>query len=54
MDKEEDSKIEKPEISRAGLRSFFGNAEKFEVTPYGILMACTPILLFFLLMWYYW
>ena len=54
MNKKEDSKIEKFEISRAGIRSFFGNAEKFEVTPYGILMACIPILLVILLVLYFW
>jgi len=54
MDKKEDSKIDKFEISRAGLRSFSGNPEKFEITPYGILMACIPILLVILLIWYFW
>ncbi|WP_170959665.1 hypothetical protein [Priestia megaterium] len=50
----EQSDIEKPSLDRAGMRSFMGNAEKFEFSFYGILMACLPLIIVGIVIWYFW
>lgn len=50
----EQSDIEKPSLDRAGMRSFMGNPEKFEFSFYGILMACLPLIIVGIVIWYFW
>ncbi|MGG4263739.1 hypothetical protein [Peribacillus simplex] len=51
---EDESKIKKPALDRAGLRAFMGNPEDFELSFYGILMACMPIIILGIVVWYNW
>ncbi|SFH62532.1 hypothetical protein SAMN04487776_1466 [Priestia megaterium] len=56
-DKEkEESEIEKPSLdrARAGIRSYMGNPEKFEFSLYGVLMACVPLIIVGIFIWYNW
>lgn len=50
----EQSDIKKPGLDRTGMRSFMGNPEKFEFSFYGILMACLPLIIAGLFIWYFW
>ena len=50
----EQSDIEKPSLDRAGMRSFMGNQEKFEFSFYGIFMACLPLIIVGIVIWYFW
>ncbi|MBV6737754.1 hypothetical protein [Priestia megaterium] len=50
----EQSDIEKPSLDRAGMRSFMGNPEKFEFSFYGIFMACLPLIIVGIVIWYFW
>ncbi|KWW22698.1 hypothetical protein AS888_03560 [Peribacillus simplex] len=40
---EEKNSLKRPSMDRTGLRSFSGNPEEFELSFYGIFMACIPI-----------
>ena len=54
-DKEKkESEIEKPSLDRAGMRSYMGNPEKFEFSFYGVLMACVPLIIAGVFIWYNW
>ncbi|MCK1993145.1 hypothetical protein GW626_04335 [Peribacillus muralis] len=53
-DKHLKNEIKKPSVDRAGLRTFMGNPENFELSWYGILMACAPIILFSAFVWWQW
>lgn len=54
-DKEKmESEIEKPSLDRAGIRSYMGHPEKFELSFYGILMACVPLIIVGIFIWYNW
>jgi phosphoglycerol transferase MdoB-like AlkP superfamily enzyme len=52
--KEEKSDIEKPALDRAGLRSLMGNPERIELSFYGIVIACIPIIIFGFFVWRNW
>ena len=54
-DKEKkESEIEKPSLDRAGMRSYMGNPEKFEFSLYGVFMACVPLIIVGIFIWYNW
>ncbi|MFS2174071.1 hypothetical protein [Priestia megaterium] len=54
-DKErEEPEIEKPSLDRAGIRYYMGNPEKFEFSLYGVLMACVPLIIVGIFIWYNW
>ncbi|WP_165802529.1 hypothetical protein [Priestia megaterium] len=49
-----ESEIEKPSLDRAGMRSYMDNPEKFEFSFYGVLMACVPLIIAGIFIWYNW
>ncbi|MBK5442195.1 MULTISPECIES: hypothetical protein [unclassified Peribacillus] len=51
---EEKHKIKKTALDRAGLRTFMGNPEDFELSFYGVFMACVPIFILGVVVWYNW
>lgn len=54
-DKEnKESEIEKPSLDRAGMRSYMGNSEKFEFSFCGVLIACVPLIIVGIFIWYNW
>lgn len=56
MSKNEEGKhiIKKPALDRAGLRGFMGNPEDFELTFYGVFMACAPLITLGVIVWLNW
>lgn len=51
---EEKNSLKRPSMDRTGLRSFSGNPEEFELSFYGIFMACIPIFILGGIVWYNW
>ncbi|MEV5113398.1 hypothetical protein ABS315_20575 [Peribacillus frigoritolerans] len=51
---EEQSKIQKPYLDRAGQRAFMGNPEEFKLSFYGVFMACVPIIILGVIVWLNW
>ena len=51
---EEQSKIQKPSLDRAGQRAFMGNPEEFKLSFYGIFRALIPIIILGIIVWLNW